>query len=200
MSRGQQGQVFNQTTGQSNQAFGAAENDYTLANQDVGNFQAQLSKLGAENPYQLGGQFQNEQNQVLANTADASAQGAGARLQNLSQRTGQNPAAAINATEAMQQTNERNLAGQQAQAGQERIQGLTNYNQKLAGMYGEVPGMETGIAKGQGDLYSGALSTEEQAAKQPSFLETLEGQLAQAGDSFLQGYGQSVGKNAGSGN
>lgn len=187
MSRGQQGNVFNQTTGQSNQAFGAAENDYTLANQDVGNFQAQLSKLGAENPYQLGGQFQNEQNQVLANTADASAQGAGARLQNLSQRTGQNPAAAINATEAMQQTNERNLAGQQAQAGQERIQGLTNYNQKLAGMYGEVPGMETGIAKGQGDLYSGALSTEEQAAKQPSFLETLEGQLAQAGDSFLKG-------------
>lgn len=194
MSRGQQGQVFNQTQGQSNQAFGQAENAYSTEQADIGDYQAQLGKYATENPYGVGGQFQSAQNEVIANTADASAQGAGARLQELSARTGQNPAGAIGATEAMEQSGERAQAGQEAEANTERIGDSANYNKGVLAGYGAVPGMENEIATGQGNLYGHSLGAEEQSAQTPSFLETLEGQLASAGNSFASAYGKAKGE------
>jgi hypothetical protein len=200
MSRGQQGQVFNQTQGESKTAFGNAENDYSLANQDIGNFQDQVKQLGAENPFTVGGEYQNNQNMVLANTSDAMAEAAGAQLQGEAARTGQNPAGAIGATESIEQANERSLAGQQAAANQERIGQEAGYNTNVTNEYGKVPGMETAVGEGETGLYNGALKAEEGAAATPSFLETLEGQLAKAGESFVgglgQGYGSQLAKNS----
>lgn len=182
MSRGQQGQVFNQTSGESTQAFGNAENAYNLAQGDVGNYQAQLSKYAAENPYQAGGEFQNAQNEVLANTSDAAARAAGTRLQTQAQRTGQNPAGATAATESMEQAGARNLSAEQSAANTERLGSEAGYNKGVLQGYGEVPGMEEGIAKGYSGLYGTALGEEESAAKQPSFLDELGNSLLQGGE------------------
>ena len=177
MSRGQQNQVFNQTSGESAGAFGDSENSLKLAQGDVGSYQDQLSKYAQANPYGVGGQFQNAQNQVLANTADASAQAAGAKLQEQAERTGSNPAGAIGATEAMQQGNDRALAGQEAAANTERIGAGAQYGKSVLQGYEAVPGMEEGIAKGYSGLYGTALGEEESAAKQPSFGDELGNDL-----------------------
>jgi hypothetical protein len=185
MSRGQQSQIFQTTSGQQGQAFGNAENSLSLAQTDVGDYQSQLGKYAAANPYGEGGEFQSAQNQVLANTADASAQAAGAKLQGIAERTGQNPAGAISATEAMQQGNERSLASQEAAANAERLGAGAQYGKSVLQGYGEVPGMEEGIAKGYSGLYGTALGEEEQAAKTPSFGDEL-------GDAFAQNLGKGL--------
>ena len=190
MSRSQQGAVLNQTTGESKQAFGDAQNDYAAANQDIGNFQSQLENYATENPYKPGGEFQNAQNEVLANTSDASSAAAANRLQTQAQRTGQNPAGAIAATETMQQENERALSGEQAQANEERISGEAGYDKGVLQGYGEVPGMEAGVASGEAGLYKGALGAEEDSAKTPSFLDVLGDSFAQQGGKMAaQGIG-----------
>lgn len=185
MSRGQQTATFNQTQGESKEAFGDAENALGLEQGAVGDYQTQLGRYAAENPFQQGGEFQNDQNMVLANTADASAQAAGARLQSQAARTGQNPAGAIGATEAMQQENERSLASQEAGANTERIGDEAGYNKSVLSDYGAVPGMEGDVASGQSKLYGTSLGVQEDAAKTPGFLDTLEGQLVGAGDAAI---------------
>ena len=187
MSRSQQGSVFSQTQGQSNQAFGAAQNAFGNEQQDIVNYQAGLGQFAAANPYKPGGEYQSAQNMVLANTSDAAAQSYGAALQRQAARTGQNPAGSIAATEAMQQENERNLSGQQAAANEQRISGEAGYNQDVLKGLGAVPGMENQLGEGEGRLYTGALDAEEKAAQTPSFLDTL-------GSSFASGLGSSLGK------
>lgn len=194
MSRGQQGQVFQTGQQQNKQAFGNEENSYNLAQTDIGNYEQQLGRYAAENPYTAGGEYQSQQKRVLANTADAMATGAGARLQALSARTGQNPAAAISATEAMQQANERALAGQEASAEEQRIQGEAGYNRDVLSATAAPVGMETSLARQQGEQSQASFGEEEQAAKTPSFLESLESQLASAGESFVGGLGAGMGK------
>jgi hypothetical protein len=135
----------------------------------------------------------------LANTADSSATSAGARLQGIAARTGQNPAGAVAATEEMQNQNERNLGGQEASAERERIGSEADYNKGVLSATAAPVSMETSIASGQGGMFGHALGTEEDAAKTPSFMETLEGQLAQAGTAFAGGFGQGMGKSMGGG-
>jgi hypothetical protein len=187
LSRSQQGQVFNTTQGQSTQSFGDSQNDYTIANKDIGDFQQQLGELKAENPFTMGGEFQQSENMELANTSDAQAAAAGATLQGAAERTGQNPAGAIGATEAIQQENERSLAGQESAANQQRIGAEAGYNENVTNEFGKVPGMEAGIAEGEGSLYKTALGEEEDAAKTPSFMDTM-------GDAFGSAFGQGIGK------
>ena len=189
MSRAQQGQVFNQTSGESKQAFGDTENSLKLAQTDVGNYQSQLAQYAKANPYVAGGEFQSDQNRVLGNTADAQAQAAGARLQSQAARTGQNPAGAIAATEAMQQENERSLAGQEAAADASRIGQQAEYNKGVLGATAVPVGMETQIAGEQAGLYKGALGAEEDAARTPSFMDTL-------GNAFSSGLGNILGGGA----
>jgi hypothetical protein len=97
-----------------------------------------------------------------------------------------NPAGATAATEHMQQENERNLSGQQAQAAETRIGDEAGYDKSVLAGYGEVPGMEEGVAKGEAGLYEGALGAEESAAKQPSFLDELGNDLMSSA-SFSKG-------------
>lgn len=197
MSRSQQTAVYNQTKGEGEQAFGDAENSYALGQQDVGKYEDQLGKYAASNPFTPGGEFQTDTNRVLANTADASATAAGARLQGIASRTGQNPNASIAATEAMQQENERNLGGQEAEAEKERIGSEADYNKSVLGATAAPVSMETSLINSQTPLYGHAVGAEEDAAKTPSFMETLEGQLASAGTAFAGGLGKSMGGGGG---
>lgn len=186
MSRAQQGQVFQQAKGESQGAFGSAENAYNLAQQDVGNYQGQLSKYAASNPFLPGGEYQTSQNQVLADTADAAARGIGGRLQMQAARTGQNPAGSIAATEEMERQAARDLSAEQAKANESRIGQEAEYNRSVLGATAVPVGMETSIGTGQGELYGHGLRSEEEAAKTPSLWDTL-------GSSFAQSLGEGIG-------
>jgi hypothetical protein len=107
---------------------------------------------------------------------------AGQAIQSAAVRTGQNPAGAIAATEKMQQQNERTLVGDQAKATESRLASDTGY--QAAGLEGlsKVQGMQDTLAQQQAAAAQGALGTEEEAAKQPSFLDELgQGLISSAG-------------------
>lgn len=154
-----------------------------MAQGDVGQYQQQLGQYAAENPYGAGGEFATDQNRILANTSDAMAKSAGSYLESQAARTGQNPAGAIGATEAIAQQNTRDLGAAEANADAQRIADAAGYNRSALAGYAAVPGMQEGIAKGEGDLYGTALGVQESAAKTPSFMDTL-------GSSFADQFGK----------
>jgi hypothetical protein len=194
MSRGQQSATFNQTQGESKSSFGDTENSLKFEQGDIGTFADQLAAYQASNPYSAGGEYESNINEGLTNTSDAMAQSVGATLQGASARTGQNPAGAVAATEAMEEQNARNLGADKATAENQRISQEAAYDKSALPFEAEIPGMQSEIGKEQEGLYGTSLGTQEQAAKTPSFMETLEGQLAQAGESFAGGLGQGFGK------
>lgn len=181
MSRSQQNQVFQQGQQQSGNAFADSENAYKLGQTDIGNYEDQLSRYAAANPYTAGGEFQNQENEIAANTSDAGARSAGAALQEEAARTGQNPAGVIGATKAMEQQGDRNLQGQEAEANQQRIQGEAGYNKSVLGASEFPVQAEESIASGEGGLYGKAFGEEEDAAKSPSFMDELGNQLISGG-------------------
>lgn len=193
MSRGQEGQVFDTATQQSNTAASNAQKSYDTAQQAVTNYQNQLADFAASNPYKAGGELQTSQNKVLANTADSTAQAAGQTLQGAAARTGGNPAAAIAATEAMNQNNQRNLSSEQAQENANRISNEAGYNAKTL-QASEVPAtLETSLTGQQLGAQDASLGTAQKAGMMPSFGEDLFNGIEQAGASFASAYGKSLG-------
>lgn len=189
MSRGQENQVVNEAQGQNATAAKNAQQSYDAAQTDVGNYQNQLAQYAAANPYTEGGQYQTAENQVLSNTADAAGQAAGQAMQSQAVRTGQNAGGAIAATEAAQQANERNLAGQEAQATANRINAGAQYGQSVL-QGSEVPAqLEQGLTGQQLQSQDSTLNTQEGAAKTPSFLDELGSGLISAGVGFAGGKG-----------
>jgi hypothetical protein len=197
VSRGQQNETYKQTKGESTNSFGNAENAYKNAEEDIGDYKAQLGRYASANPYLPGGEFQQQENMIAANTSDAAARSAGAALQETAARTGQNPAGVIGATAAMERQGARDIQGEEAGANKERIAGEAGYNKSiLAGS--EFPvAAESDLGKGYGSLYGTALGAQEQAAATPGFLDQLEAQLAGAGTAFLGGVGEGMGKGVG---
>lgn len=183
--------------------YNNAQNSYTNAQADEGDFENQLGAYNSNvagfagaNPYKTGGEDQTSTNQVLSNTAGASAASAGEALQAQALRTGQNPNAAVSATEQMQEQNERNLSGQEAQATQSRISNEAGYNQNaLAAEQGllqdtaQPVGAETSLSGQQAQAAQGSLGQSIQAGETPTFL-----------DEFGNAFGQSLGKTLGGGN
>ena len=111
--------------------YNEAQNSYTQAQNAEGDYQSQLAKYAASNPYGEGGQFQKTTNQIVANTADARARAAGNALQSQALRTGGNSAGGVAATEAMTQQGTRDISGEEAQANQERIGAGAGYNKNV---------------------------------------------------------------------
>jgi hypothetical protein len=192
MSRAQENQTFDTAADQNKQFNENAQTSYTKAQGDVGDYEAQLGKYAAANPFKEGGEYQTDTNKVLANTADANAQAAGQLVQGAAVRGGENANSAISATEAMQEANERAMAGQQADAEGKRIGAEADYNKSVLGA-NEFPVQAetslTGTEAGQGNE---SLGTQQKAGMQPSFLDTL-------GQSFAEGLGGAAGKAAGGG-
>ena len=132
--------------------YNNAQNSYANAQNDIGDYKDQLAKYAASNPYGEGGQFQKTTNQVLANTSDAGARSAGEALQSQAERTGQNTAGAVAATEKMQQQGTRDLSAEEAKANQERIGAGAGYNKSVLGAT-EYPAQ---FAEGMTGAMSGA--------------------------------------------
>ena len=192
MSRAQEGAVIDTAKGQNKTYFNNAQNSYSAANADIGDYQreladykGQVSAFSAKNPYTQGGEFQRSTNQIVANTSDANARAAGQTLQGQALRTGQNSAGAIGATEAMERQGTRDVAGEEAGANQQRIGAEAGYNKEALdagkGVVGatEVPAqLETTLAGQQGNLGEGALGIQENAAKTPSWMDQFGDQAA----------------------
>jgi hypothetical protein len=189
MSRGQQGQVF-QTGQQENKNFTTGANtDFDLAQQDVNSFANQVGQFRAANPFVQGGQVQTAENQAIADTAGAGGEALGQTLQSAAVRGGQNPNAAIAATEDQATKNMRDVSAQEANATLGRATAGAGYGETALGETGKVAGLQDTLAEQQGQLAQGALGTEEQAAQQPSF-----------GDIFGSAFGQQLGKGLAGGN
>ena len=192
MSRGQENQVFGTASGQNAQEFQNAQNSYKNAQGDVQDYQDQLSKFAAANPYGSGGEFQTSENKVLANTSDAAAQAAGQTLQAAAVRGGQNAGSSIAATEAIEQQNARNLSGQEGEVNAQRIGDEAGYNDKVLSASSVPASLETALSGQQGTVAEGDLGIEQKAGETPSFLDTL-------GSSFAGALGSGVGTIASAG-
>jgi hypothetical protein len=183
MSRAQQTQVLNTATANSAADQTAAENATTAETADIGNYEAQLSKYAASNPYAPGGEYQTSQNQSLAGTADAGSTALTDTLATQAKRTGQN-ATAANATAAeAARANQRTLATGEADANQTRIGNEANYNAGVLQDTAKPVEMEAGIANPNLSAANANLGIAGNAAKTPGFWDTL-------GDSFASGLGK----------
>ena len=171
-----------------------AQSTYQQAQGDIGDYEGQLAKFSAANPYVQGGQFQTAQTQQAADTAAAGAQSAGQAMQAAAVRSGENPAGAIAATEQVAQANNQNLAGEEAQQTQQRLGLMAGYNQNVLSASAVPEQMEAGLTSAEAGAANNALGQEVGAAKQPSYLDELvQGGIA-AGDAFAGGYGGQMAK------
>lgn len=166
--------------------YSNAQNSYTKAQNDIGDYSDQLSKYKASNPFVEGGQFQTATNRVLANTADSGARSAGARLQGQALRTGGNTAGGIAATEEMERQGTRDLSAQEAEAQKGRIAGEAGYNKSALDATAVPAEMESRLATGQGGDANSSLGSEVKAYEQPGFWD-------QFGSAFAQSSGKALG-------
>ena len=183
MSRGQENQVVNTATEQNTAAAKNAQQSYTGAQTDVGDYEKQLAEFAGANPYGQGGQYQQAENQVLSNTADAAGQSAGQAMQSQAVRTGVNAGGAVAGTEAAQQANERSLAGQEGEATASRISSGATYGQSVLNASQVPEQMEAGLNAQQLGEQSSSLNTEQNAASQPSTMDVATGDILNAGRS-----------------
>jgi hypothetical protein len=164
MSRGQINQTFDTASSQNAGYYNDAQNSYAKANNAENDYESQLSKYAASNPYGEGGQFQKTTNQIVANTADARARAAGNALQSQALRTGGNSAGGVAATEAMTQQGTRDISGEEAQANQERIGAGAGYNKNVLQATEFPAQFASQMAKNMGGEGNDALKTQEAAA------------------------------------
>jgi hypothetical protein len=190
MSRGQMGQVFG-TASKENQTYNTnANTSFNAAQGDVANFADTVGAFKAANPYVQGGQAQTVENQQLSDTAAGGAQALGQTLQSAAVRGGQNPNAAIAASEKVAENNQRTLAGEEAGATERRLGAQTGYNEAGMEATGKIATLQDQLAEQQGQLGQGALGTEQKAAETPSFWDELGQGLISAGGQFARGYGE----------
>jgi hypothetical protein len=173
MSRAQQGAVNDQAKAENTSYNTNAQEAYKTAEGDIGDYASAVGAFGAANPYTQGGAVETADNQQSADTAAGLAESTGQALQGAAVRTGQNAGGAIAATEQMQEANERNLVGQQAQATKDRAAADTGYRSAVVGDTGNIEGMQDNLATQQAQAAQNALGTQEQAAQTPSFLDEL---------------------------
>jgi hypothetical protein len=187
MSRGQEGQTFNTASSQNQGYYNNAQTSYKDAQTDIGNYESQLGQFASENPYAPGGQFAKDQTQVLANTSDAGASSEKAALQDQALRTGQNMGSANATAEAISESNERSLSGQEAQADASRTADQAAYNDQVLNASAKPAELEAGLYGQSIAGANGALDVMQKAGQTPSFWETLEAQGANLGGKLIGG-------------
>jgi hypothetical protein len=185
MSRAQQTQVLNTATANNTADQTAATTATAAETADIGNYESQLSKYAANNPYTAGGEFQTSQNQSLAGTADAGSAALTNALDTQAKRTGQN-AGAANATAAeTARANQRTLSTEEGNANTQRIGDEANYNAGVLQATAAPVSMEAGIANPNLSAADANLGIAADTAKTPDFWDTL-------GDSFAQQLGKTA--------
>lgn len=187
MSRGQSTTAFNTASSQNATNFGNAQSAEGAAQGDIGEYQNQLAKFVSGNPYTAGGEYDQTINAGLANTSDAGSNSLKGALQSQALRTGQNSAADAATAASSAQQNTRDLSSSLASAQQQRVADEAGYNQQALSASAQPAQMESSLYGTAGSQGNQELSTEEGAARTPSFWDTL-------GGSFASGLGGGLGK------
>lgn len=173
MSRGQSTQAFNTASDQNKTDFSNAQSAFGDTENSIGNYNNQLAKFVSGNPYTPGGEYDQTINTGLANVSDAGANSLKGALAETALRTGQNSASNAATAASAAQQNTRDLSSNLATAQQQRIAGETGYNQQaLSATATPISANQAlyGTSTGAGNS---ALSTEEGAAKTPSFWDEV---------------------------
>jgi hypothetical protein len=186
MSRSQSGDIANQAQANSTADQTNAQSAETAEAADVNNYQAQLSKYAAENPYTAGGEYQTSQNQTLAGNADAGSAALNNQLQTQAKRTGQN-ATAANATAAeVARANQRELGTQEASANQQRIGDQSTYNASALQDQATAAALQQGLYSTSIGAGDNSLNTATQASKDDeSTLDSITGDAMQLGSAAI---------------
>ena len=190
MSRGQSGQAFDTAQGQESTDQGESQESFSGANAAIENYQNSLSKFVSSNPYTSGGEYDRTILPALSQTEQAGASSVRGALQSNAARTGENAAGSAASAASAEEQSTRDLATEEAGAEQTRISDEAGYNQQGVQMASEPISAEEGLF---GTSTSGANSAEgnaTNAAKTPSFWDTL-------GDSFASGLGKGLGGGGG---
>lgn len=189
MSRSQQSKVIDTAEGNSSSDQSTATKAVTAENGDIGNYEQQLAKFAASNPYTAGGEYQTSQNKTLAANADAGSAAITNQEQTQAQRTGQNAAGGMATAAEAARANQRQLSAEEGDANDTRIGDEAKYNDQVLAA-SEVPAqLHAGIYGTALGAANGSLNTASSAAATPGFWDTL-------GNSFAS----SLGKTAGGGN
>jgi hypothetical protein len=188
MSRSQSTQTFNTATGNSKTDQSNAQSSYGATQDDINNYQKQLSDFVSSDPYKKGGEFDQTINTGLANTSDAGATSLAGNLQSQALRTGQNSGADAATTAEYARQNQRQLTADQATAQQQRIAGDTGYKQAGLAASTEPISAESNLYGTSTGAGNAALNTATQAAGQnQSFFDTLGGSFAKGLGKVLSG-------------
>jgi hypothetical protein len=189
---GQQNQTFNENA---QTAFNNANGSIATQQGDIGEYQDQLSKFAAANPFGAGGAYQTAVNQSTAGTADAASQAAAQAAGAAAVRTGQNASAPIAAGQATDQANTRALMTTQANANANRIGQGAQYGKEVlsasqvpATLQGAITGEQGKLAGTEADAGNQALGIDAKASDDPSFMDELG-----------EGFASSLGRYLGSG-
>ena len=200
MSRAQEQAVADTASGQNKtfntnaqNAFTGADTSLTTQQGDVNQYQDQLSKFAAANPYGAGGAFQTATNTATAGTADAGAQAAAQAAQAAAVRTGQNASGGVAEGVKASQQGTRDLMTEQAKLNADRITQGAGYGAKVlqasevpATLQGAITGERGKLASTEADAGNQALGVDQKASEDPSFWDT-----------FGEAAGSSAGKAAG---
>lgn len=186
MSRAQQSAVIDTAKADSASDQTAAETARTAENADIGNYQAQLSKFAASNPYTQGGEYDTAEDKKLSSVADAGSAAIANQEGLIAKRSGMNAAAPAAIAAEAARANERDLSAEEGQTTQTRIADKAGYDDKVLGAT-EVPAqLEAGLYGTSLAGAGGTLNTEAGAAQTPGFWDTL-------GDSFAKALGNTAG-------
>ena len=194
MSRAQQGAIESTQTKNAADSTSAATKSQANEQSDINNETSQLAKFSADNPYVQGGAFQTAQNQTIAGAADATAGATRAGEQALATRTGLNPQAAVAAGEAAAQGAQRTAVAEQGDATTSRLASGADYNQKAISDANAITGQQASLSSNLTGEAQGQLSTAEQAAQQPSFMDELGQGLISGGAAVGSGFGAGLAK------
>lgn len=189
MSRSQQSQVLSTATANSGADQTAATTAQKAETGAVSDYEAQLAKYAASNPFAEGGAYESAQDKSLSGVADAGSGAIANQEATIAKRTGENAGAPAAIAAETARANQRDLSVAEGTANQNRTAADADFGKGVV-QAGEVP-----IQADQG-MYSTslgganqALGTAGSAASTPGFWDTL-------GNSFAS----ALGKTAGGGN
>lgn len=189
MSRAQQSALIDTAKADTAADQTAATTARTAESADIGNYQAQLSKFAASNPYTQGGEYDTSEDKKLSGVADAGSAAIANQENLIAKRTGQNAAAPEAIAAEAARANQRDLSAEEGQTTQTRIADEAGYNQQVQSDTAVPAELEQGIYNTSLGGADATLNTQAGASSTPGFWDTL-------GDSFAS----ALGKTAGGGN
>lgn len=186
--RAQSKQVANQGMTQSGISQGQATQAFNAGMSSAADYQNQVKNYRANNPYGIGGQFDQDQRTINADTSNAGTASLKAGMAQNAKNTGQNAASYAPALAEAQRSASRDLATAQSKADQQRIASGAAYDAQGIQMAGLAPDLYSRLY-GTGESGTAAnLNPAASAAKTPGFMDTLVPALISGGADVGTGF------------